>query len=70
MNTHSSFKESKSSNRLWLRNVMKLCDKRLKCKYMYITLYISSQIHINTTGATIEAGTTHSYGALEFTPGF
>ena len=47
---------------------MKLCDKRLKCKYMYITLYISSQIHINTTGATIEAGTTHSSGALEFTP--
>ena len=47
---------------------MKLCDKRLKCKYMYITLYISSQIRINTTDATIEAGTTHSSGALEFTP--
>jgi hypothetical protein len=30
LKTHSSFKESKSSNRLWLRNVMKLCDKRLK----------------------------------------
>jgi hypothetical protein len=49
---------------------MKLCDKRLKCKYMYITLYISSQIHIKTMGATIEAGTTYSSGALEFTPGF
>jgi hypothetical protein len=49
---------------------MKLCDKRLKCKYMYITLYISSQIHINTTGATIEAGTTHSSEHLSLPPVF
>ena len=49
---------------------MKFCDKRLKCKYKYITLYISSQIHINTTGATIEEGTTYSSEHLSLPPVF